>query len=117
MVRNKDESGISGTGVVLEGAIFSNGMVVTYWLGRDYNSFGIHEHFYAFNFIHIKSHPTNDTELIFDGEEKPVRKESRKNCRHCKQPYEEHPKDKQGEANGFRRSCSGNLIELVHEDN
>lgn len=116
MVRNNDESGISGTGVVLEGSIFSNGRVITYWLGRDFNSFGMHDHFYAFYFIHVASHPTNDTELVFDGDSKPVKRERRKLCRHCKFPFESHPKDKQSEESGYRRSCSGNLVELVNEE-
>lgn len=115
MIRNKDASGVSGIGVVLEGAIYSNGMVVSYWLGRDFNSFAIHEHFYAFYFIHVKSHPNNDTVIEFDNElsPKPIVKERRAKCRHCGFPYEEHPKDLQWEDDGSRRSCAGNLISIV----
>jgi hypothetical protein len=39
MIRNFDESNISGTGMVLEGAIFSNGSTVVYWTASDIKSF------------------------------------------------------------------------------
>ena len=113
MVRNNDESGVSGTGKVLEGAIFSNGSTVVYWTASEFNSFGIYKNFYEFYAIHIKSHPTNNTELRFDEEQTPVRRERRKTCRHCKNSYDDHPKDKQSEISGFRRSCAGNLVELI----
>ena len=32
MVRQRDVSGVSGTGVVAEGVVFSQGMVVLHWL-------------------------------------------------------------------------------------
>jgi hypothetical protein len=76
-------------------------------------AFGIYKNFYEFHHIHIKSHPTNNTELVFDEEMKPVQRERRNNCRHCKYPYEDHPKDKQSDENEFRRSCAGNLVQLV----
>lgn len=115
IIRNNDESGISGTGKILEGAIYSNGKVVVYWLGKDYNSFGIYDHFYAFHFIHIRSHPTNQTEIRFHEESaNKVRRERRKICRHCKNPYADHPSDRQWETDtGLVRSCSGNLVELI----
>jgi hypothetical protein len=117
MVRNNDESGISGTGKILEGAIYSNGRVIVYWLGKDFNSFGFYDHLFAFHFIHVKSHPTNNTELVFNHEltPEPVKRERRKICRHCKNPYADHPKDRQWEISGLRRSCSGNLVELTDE--
>lgn len=117
MLRNKDESGISGTGVVLEGAIYSNGQVVTYWLGKNFNSFGIYPHFFAFYFLHVKSHPTNDTQIFFNEESaNPVKKERRKTCRHCKELYSDHPRDLQWSTDKYRRSCSGDLVLLNSED-
>jgi hypothetical protein len=117
MTRHNDESGVSGTGQVLEGSIFGNGSVVVYWMASDYNSFGIYKNFYEFYAIHVGSHPSNNTVLTFD-EDFPVKvkKERRNQCRHCKNPYESHPKDIQWEENGLRRSCSGNLVELLKED-
>lgn len=116
VIRNNDESGISGTGKILEGAIYSNGKVVVYWLGKDYNSFGIYDHFYAFHFIHIRSHPTNQTEIKFhEAAANIVKRERRKICRHCKNPYSDHPHDIQWNTeDGLVRSCSGNLVELVN---
>jgi len=32
--RDEDVSGVSGTGVVAEGAVFSDGIVVVRWLGK-----------------------------------------------------------------------------------
>lgn len=32
LIRSKDESGVSGTGVVAEGIVFSNGVCVISWL-------------------------------------------------------------------------------------
>ena len=117
VIRNNDESGISGTGVILEGAIYSNGKVVVYWLGKNYNSFGIYDHFYAFHFIHIRSHPTNDTEIHFNEKiANSVKRERRQTCRHCKNLYSEHPRDLQWQTDGNVRSCSGNLVELVNEE-
>jgi hypothetical protein len=113
MIRNNDESGISGTGVILEGAIFSDGHCITYWLGKDFNSFNIHKHFYAFYFIHVKSQPTNKTQIIFNEEVPiPVPKERREKCRHCGNAYKTHPQDLQWEDTKRVRSCSGNLVEL-----
>lgn len=116
MTRHNDESGVSGTGKVLEGAIFSNGSVVVYWTASEFNSFGIYKNFYEFYAIHIKSHPTNNTELTFDEDSmNTVKRERRKTCRHCKNTYEDHPKDRQWEVSGLRRSCTGNLVELSEE--
>jgi hypothetical protein len=116
MIRNFDESGISGTGKVLEGAIFGNGATVVYWTASEFNSFGIYKNFYEFYQIHVKGHPKNNTEIIFDEDAmKTVKRERRKTCRHCKNTYEEHPRDKQWEVSGLRRSCTGNLVELEND--
>lgn len=115
MVRNSDESKVSGTGSVLAGVIFRSGKVVVSWHSKsDINSLGIYDNYYEFYFIHVASHPTNETQIIFDEESpKPLKRERNKACRHCKKPFNEHPKDLQWHENGLRRSCIGNLIELI----
>ena len=62
MIRLRDESGISGTGRVLDGVIFHSGKVVICWRtdidgsqhGR--SSLGIYDSWDDFKFIHIDSH-------------------------------------------------------------
>jgi len=66
MIRNGDESGVSGTGLVLEGVVFSDGQTVIRWCVKDKpNSTAIYPTFEDFKLIHIDSHPTNGTELQF----------------------------------------------------
>jgi hypothetical protein len=65
MIRRKDESGVSGTGVVLEGAIFSSGSVVVCWLTQ-HSSIGIYRSYQEFLKVHVISHPTNRTRIEFD---------------------------------------------------
>ena len=66
MIRGSDESGVSGTGKVLEGVRFSDGTVVVRWLtvGQE-SSTAVYESFDSFESIHIKSHPTNKTRVIW----------------------------------------------------
>lgn len=115
MSRGNDESGVSGTGLVLEGSIYSNGVVIVYWAGGKHKSFGWYDNYFEFYSIHVASHPTNKTVMKFDHEElcKTLKREKDKLCRHCKQPYVDHPKDVQHEESNFRRTCSGNLVELI----
>lgn len=40
--RDTDVSGVSGTGVVAEGFVFSDGVAVIHWLGQ-WNSTAVHE--------------------------------------------------------------------------
>lgn len=75
MIRNADESGVSGTGRVLDGVVFHNGLVVTCWRTdieaekHGHTSLGVYLSWEAFKFIHIDSHPSNDTQVIwFDDE-------------------------------------------------
>lgn len=69
MYRAHDESGISGTGVVVEGVIFSDGKVIIRWVVHT-NSISIYETFVDFEKIHIGSHPTNKTILIWENGER-----------------------------------------------
>ena len=64
MVRHHDETGVSGTGVVLEGCVFNNGKCVTAWLsGRPGTT--VWDSFEAFKEIHIDPHPDNKTEIMW----------------------------------------------------
>ena len=66
MYREADESGVSGTGLVLEGMIFSDGTTVIRWCVKGMiNSTGVYESYESFSQIHIESHPTNKTRLEF----------------------------------------------------
>lgn len=71
MVRGNDETGVSGTGKIIEGVQFSDGQVVTRWNpptspGRStvvWDSLG------AFLSVHVTPHPGNRTIVRFwDGE-------------------------------------------------
>lgn len=71
MQREFDVSGVSGTGIVLEGVHFSTGVVVIHWLTPpprgSISVFDSLEQFYA---IHVQPHPDNYTVLHFeDGQE------------------------------------------------
>jgi hypothetical protein len=68
MIRKQDESHVSGTGRVLDGVVFHNGKVVVCWRTENkhgYTSVGMYDSFEAFKFIHIDSHPHNETEIVW----------------------------------------------------
>lgn len=68
MIRKNDESHISGTGRVLDGIVFHNGKVAICWRTEHkhgHTGIGLYDSFEAFKFIHIDSHPTNETEIIW----------------------------------------------------
>ena len=75
MVREADESGVSGTGRVLDGVRFHNGMVAVCWrtdVGgskHGFTSMGYYPSYEAFEFIHIKSHPGNKTKVVWHGDD------------------------------------------------
>lgn len=64
MVRNADETGVSGTGVVLDGIEFPNGMVAVCWRSKT-PSVNVYRSFVEFKHIHIDAHPSNDSEIIW----------------------------------------------------
>lgn len=70
MRRKFDVSGVSGTGIVLEGVLFSTGVVVIHWLTPPpRGSISVFDSFEQFLVIHVKPHPDNQTVLQFeDGE-------------------------------------------------
>ena len=60
--RQGDESGISGTGVVIEGVQYATGQVVLHWLTpTPKGSIAIFESIEDFKRVHINPHPTNKT--------------------------------------------------------
>ena len=71
MRREFDVSGVSGTGIVLEGVHFSTGVVVIHWLTPPpRGSISVFDDLEQFLSIHVRPHPDNRTVLSFeDGEE------------------------------------------------
>jgi len=72
VIRHKDESGISGTGIVLNGAVFPDGTTVIRRCSSNPNanpSTCIYDTFEDFKYYHIDCHPTNETEIIWYDEE------------------------------------------------
>ncbi len=71
MRREFDASGVSGTGLVLEGVQFSTGVVVIHWLTPPpRGSISVFDSLEQFLSIHVRPHPDNVTRLKFeDGEE------------------------------------------------
>ena len=69
--RQSDETGISGEGVVIEGATFATGHTVIHWLTpAPRGSIAFFDAFDDFIKIHVSSHPTNNTIITFeDGEQ------------------------------------------------
>jgi len=63
MVRNADESGVSGTGRVLCGTVYPNGKCTVTWVAGNVQSVTAYDSFEDFKAIHISSHPDNKTEL------------------------------------------------------
>jgi hypothetical protein len=66
--RVKDDSGISGTGKVLEGCVTSSGKCFCEWLGET-PSDCIYPSFAAFNKIHVLSHPGTAVVVWLDSQE------------------------------------------------
>jgi hypothetical protein len=62
--RVKDESHISGTGCVLEGVVFHNGDVYVCWRSKT-PSVGVFESFEEFKSVHIDTHPSNGTRIVW----------------------------------------------------
>jgi hypothetical protein len=71
LIRHIDESGISGTGRVLDGVIFHTGQVVICWrtdINADqsgYSSIAIYPSWEAFLAVHVQPHAPNATEIRF----------------------------------------------------
>jgi len=60
--RQADESGVSGTGVVIEGVQYATGQVVLHWLTPvPRGSISIFESLTDFKKVHVNPHPHNKT--------------------------------------------------------
>lgn len=67
MRRDFDVSGVSGTGVVLEGVVFSTGPVVVHWLTPPpRGSIAVFDSLDQFLSIHLFAHPENHASLVFE---------------------------------------------------
>ena len=62
MVREKDDTGVSGTGVVAEGCVFGNGKCAVCWTSAT-PCVQVWDSFEAFKAVHITPHPANGTVL------------------------------------------------------
>lgn len=70
MWRDHDSSGVSGTGLVLEGVLFSTGVTVVHWLTpAPRGSISVFDSLDQFLAIHVRPHVENGTSITFeDGE-------------------------------------------------
>jgi len=74
LIRQQDESGISGSGRVLDGVKFHNGQVVICWRAdinqqnEGYSSLGVYPSWEAFKHVHIDPHPENKSRIIWGNE-------------------------------------------------
>lgn len=62
--RGHDESGVSGTGIILEGVEFSDGRCAGRWM-TETSSVVIWDSFEDFWTIHVASHPSNRSRVVF----------------------------------------------------
>ena len=69
--RINDESGVSGTGIVIEGITLATGQCVVHWLyPTPRGSIAIFDSISDFATVHIKPHPGNETIITYeDGEQ------------------------------------------------
>lgn len=71
MIRQQDETGISGTGRVLDGTVFHTGQVVVCWRSDlrpekpGFSSLVIYDSWEAFLAIHVEPHPVTQTKIVF----------------------------------------------------
>ena len=69
--RQRDETGISGEGVVIEGVLLGTGHFIIHWLyPPPRGGIAIFDSIDDFLKVHVKPHPTNKTIITFeDGEQ------------------------------------------------
>jgi hypothetical protein len=69
--RLNDESGVSGTGIVIEGIVLATGQCVVHWLyPAPRGSIAMFDSITDFATVHIKPHPGNETIITYeDGEQ------------------------------------------------
>lgn len=64
LIRQEDETGISGTGMVGEGCVFGNGKCC-FCFESAHPSVSTWDSFEAFKFVHIDSHPGNKSIIVW----------------------------------------------------
>lgn len=64
MIRKKDETGVSGTGRVLDGIIFPNGKTVICWR-TETSSIAVYDSYEDFKAIHVDSHKAGSAKIEF----------------------------------------------------
>lgn len=64
MIRHADESGVSGTGHVLDGVLWPNGRVTVCWR-TERSSVAVYSSYDDFYFIHIESHGKDSASVIW----------------------------------------------------
>ena len=64
VIRQNDESGVSGVGRVCDGIVFSTGKTVINWR-HEISSCVVYDSYEEFEEVHIKSHPNNETVVLF----------------------------------------------------
>lgn len=65
--RTNDQTGVSGSGIVIEGTIHATGQAVVHWLyPPPRGTFAIFDTFEDFLRVHVRPHPTNKTIITFD---------------------------------------------------
>ena len=69
--RLNDESGVSGTGIVIEGIVLATGQCVVHWLyPAPRGSIAMFDSISDFATVHIKPHPGNESIITYeDGEQ------------------------------------------------
>ena len=71
--RQKDETGVSGDGIIVEGCRFATGHTVIHWLPpAPRGSIAFFDNFDDFIKIHVSSHPTNGTIITYDDGEQTI---------------------------------------------
>lgn len=71
LIRRVDETGVSGTGRVLDGVVFHTGQVVVCWRtdlnGSEpgFSSLAIYPSWVAFLHVHVAPHPEGSAEIRF----------------------------------------------------
>ena len=74
LIRRDDESGVSGTGRVLDGVIFHTGQVVVCWrsdinpAAPGYSSIAVYPSWEAFLHVHVAAHAAGAMEVVFGPE-------------------------------------------------
>lgn len=67
LIRQADETGVSGTGHVLDGVVWPDGKVTTKWCAEGSPSeLNVAESYEEWDAIHVSKHPTNRSLVVFD---------------------------------------------------